>query len=333
MARVLITGGTGTLGQALTRRLLTMGHQPAVYSRGESEQLRMRESLYLDPDPTIRAKANAVRFVIGDVRDRGALTEAARGIDWMVHAAALKQVPVAERYPLEADKTNIGGTDNAIRAAITARVERFLFISSDKCCRPTTVYGMTKAMAEREVLETASRMSVPAFSAIRYGNVLGSRGSVVLTWQRQMAQGVPLTVTDPTMTRFWQTVAQAVDQVVHALLAMWGGEVFIPKHPAMSLGALADALAGEDYPRVVTGKRSLTEKNHEELLQEGESPQVHQEDGQRYVLRPNDEPNADAPYRRYISERPLHWVEPESMRAWLAELPQPETRRESSPAA
>lgn len=251
----LITGGTGSFGRAFVDTVLRECNPRSirVYSRDELKQFEMQERLQ---DPR-------VRYLIGDIRDSERLTRAMDGVDVVVHAAALKQVVTAEYNPIEAVRTNIDGTINVINASIDKRVPRLMFLSTDKAVAPVNLYGATKMAAERVCVNGNVYGVDTLISCVRYGNVLGSRGSVVNTFLRQREQGV-LTLTDPGMTRFWITVEQGVRFVLHSLDRMVGGEVFIPKIPASDVQTLADAIAPDARHEVIGARPG--EKRHESLI-------------------------------------------------------------------
>jgi len=278
--RVLITGGAGFLGRALVRRCLKDGaERVVVYSRSESRQAEFQAAL--GPHPNIR-------FFLGDVRDRERLTEALYSCHAVVHAAALKRVDAMAYNPEEVRKTNIEGSANVIAAAVAAGVEGVLMVSSDKAVEPTNVYGVSKAQMEAEAI-TSNAMAWPRGTRIactRWGNVLGSTGSVVNVWRQAIAERRPLRITTPRATRFWLTVEDAVDVVLAALAHMQGGEIFVPRLDAMRLDALADALAGPRYPREVVGARPGGEKTHEVLWNADESQRVVAVDHGLYAIKP-----------------------------------------------
>jgi len=289
----MITGGTGSFGNTVLRRLLTTGiHAVRVFSRDEKKQEDMRIALANDK----------VKFHIGDVRDRDSLVEAMRGVDHVFHAAALKQVPSCEFYPMEAVRTNVMGTENVLTAAIEAGVKRVVVLSTDKAVYPVNAMGLSKAMAER--LMVAKSRTVPkggpVFCATRYGNVMGSRGSVIPLFVSQLKGTVPLTVTDPKMTRFMMSLQDSVDLVLHAFEHGSQGDIFIQKSPASTLGDLATALLeifDRHDPLKVIGTRH-GEKLHETLLSREERARA--EDRDRYFrVRPDDR---DLNYRKYFVE-------------------------------
>ena len=252
----LVTGGTGSFGSAFVDTVLRECNPRSVrvYSRDELKQFEMQERLQ---DPR-------VRYLIGDIRDPERLNRAMDGVDVVVHAAALKQVVTAEYNPIEAVRTNIDGTINVINAAIDRHVPRLMFLSTDKAVAPVNLYGATKMAAERVCVNgNVYGREDTLISCVRYGNVLGSRGSVVNTFLRQREQGV-LTLTDPGMTRFWITVEQGVRFVLDSLDRMVGGEVFIPKIPASDVQTLADAISPDARHEVIGARPG--EKRHESLI-------------------------------------------------------------------
>jgi UDP-N-acetylglucosamine 4,6-dehydratase len=275
LGTVLVTGGTGAFGQAFVRRILAC-HQPAsvrVLSRSEAKQAEMRAT-FTDP---------RLRYLIGDVRDQLRMQDACRGVDTVVHAAALKRVEACEADPSEAVRTNIQGTENVIRGCVHHGVRRAVLLSTDKASSPNTLYGMTKATAERVwVASNAYAAGLQTrFSATRYGNVLGSTGSVVPVWRRQAKESGEIVVTDPAMTRFWMTMDDAVDLVLTALNQMRGGEVFVPKIGAASILTLANAIAPYARHRIVGSRPG--EKLHESLLGADE---LAYDAGEYFVIEP-----------------------------------------------
>ena len=253
---VLVTGGTGSLGHALVPLLL--GEYDAakviVFSRSESKQAEMRQEF---PDPRMR-------FFLGDVRDQERLKTAFHGVDVVIHAAALKRIEVAEADPLEVKKTNVDGTCNVNQAAIGCGVGKVMLISTDKACAPTTLYGASKLMAERETIaHNAYSPWGTKFSAVRYGNVIGSTGSVIPLFRKQRETGT-LTITDPHMTRFWITLEQAARFVLDCVEDMHGGETFVPRMRAARVVDIAEAVAPGCKHKVVGIREG--EKLHEELI-------------------------------------------------------------------
>lgn len=262
---VLITGGTGSFGREFARAVLSR-YSPRrliVFSRDELKQHEMARELS-------REAYGCLRYFLGDVRDRERLYRALDGVDVVVHAAALKQVPSCEYNPLEAIKTNVLGAANLVDAAIDRRVERVIAISTDKAANPINLYGATKLCAEK-LLTSANHYCGghhTRFAVVRYGNVVGSRGSVVPFFRQMRRRGV-LPITDPRMTRFWITVGQGVDFVLAGLGRMRGGEVFVPKIPSMNIVDLARAVAPECRTETVGVRPG--EKLHESLICEDDA--------------------------------------------------------------
>jgi UDP-N-acetylglucosamine 4,6-dehydratase len=274
---VLVTGGTGSFGQKFAEIVLREQNPKAIriFSRGELLQHDMR--LKFNDDERLR-------FFIGDVRDRERVYRAMNGADIVVHAAALKQVPTAEYNPIEAVKTNINGAINIVDAAIDNGVAKMMAISTDKAVHPVNLYGATKLVMERLLIQanvyTGGRES--KFSCVRYGNVVGSRGSVVPLFLEQRKNGL-ITITDGKMTRFWITLEQGVRFVINCIERMQGGEVFVPKIPSMRVTELADAIAS-GAKRKVTGIRP-GEKVNEILLTEEEARHAREFDDY-FVIEP-----------------------------------------------
>ena len=261
-ASILVTGGTGSFGRHFVRRLLAR-HRPArvvVFSRDEFKQYEMEQS----HPPEER---QILRFFIGDVRDRQRLDMALRGVDTVIHAAALKHVPTAEYNPFECVHTNIIGAENVVNAAIQTGVKRVIALSTDKAASPINLYGATK-LASDKIFVAANNLvgsGGTRFSVVRYGNVVGSRGSVIPLFQKLIAEGAEsLPITDERMTRFWITLGQGVDFVLSRLGRMRGGEIFVPKIPSMRMVDLARCMAPE-LPRKIIGVRP-GEKIHEILV-------------------------------------------------------------------
>jgi UDP-N-acetylglucosamine 4,6-dehydratase len=280
--KVCITGGTGSLGQALTQHFLRAGaERVVVLSRDEVKQAEM----------AARLNYKNVRFFLGDVRDRGRLPDAFWGCDTVIHCAALKRVDAVAYNPTEVRKTNIEGSANVLSAALEAGVKRVLMISSDKACSPTNIYGISKAAMEHEAVAFNST-SIPrgmAVSCVRYGNVLGSRGSVVHLWRQIAAEGGTLPLTSVAATRFWLTLDQAVTTVVHSLDLMQGGEIFVPVLPAMYMAELATAVAPEAPVRIV-GLRPGGEKIHETLINDEEARRTLACDDAMWMITPHLHP-------------------------------------------
>lgn len=287
---MLVTGGTGSFGQAFVRRCLADGaRRVVVFSRGEAKQAAMRAELQdVDPPPYVgrgRPAAPRLRFLIGDVRDSQRLVQSMRGIEIVIHAAALKRVEVCEADPWEAVLTNIVGTYHVAMAAIACGVPRAVLLSTDKAASPSTLYGSTKLTAERLWCgaNVYAAGTPTRFAASRYGNVVGSTGSVVPLWQAQAARDELLTVTDPSMTRFMMSMSAAVDLVVLALQEMRGGEVFVPKIGGATVGQLACAVAPSGTMSI-SGARP-GEKRDELLISSDESRYAYDMGG-HYVIEP-----------------------------------------------
>ncbi|HCC79373.1 MAG: UDP-N-acetylglucosamine 4,6-dehydratase (inverting) [Chloroflexi bacterium GWB2_49_20] len=260
---ILVTGGTGSFGKKFIKVMLDE-FQPKkiiVFSRDELKQYEMQTSGYNQPN---------LRFFIGDVRDRDRLRRAMHGVDIVVHAAALKQVPACEYNPMEAIKTNIMGTSNVVEAALDAGVKKVLAISTDKAVNPVNLYGATKLAAEKLVIQSNAYAAGTAtrYSCVRYGNVVGSRGSVVPVFLKQRQNG-QVTITDERMTRFWLSLEQGVRFVIKCIEQMEGGEVFVPRIPSMKVTDLARAIAPDAQINVIGIRPG--EKLHEVLISEDES--------------------------------------------------------------
>jgi UDP-N-acetylglucosamine 4,6-dehydratase/5-epimerase len=263
---LLITGGTGSFGKKFTKIVLEEYNPKSIriYSRGELKQHNMRVEFN-------QFKGNEnLRFFIGDVRDKDRLYRAMNGVDIVIHAAALKQVPACEYNPIEAVKTNINGAENIIDAAIDNKVNNVMALSTDKAVHPVNLYGATKLVAEKLIVQgnAYSGEQKTLFSCVRYGNVVGSRGSVIPVLQKQKKSG-KITITHKDMTRFWITQEQAVRFIINCISRMKGGEVFIPKIPSMKVMDLAEVIA-PDCEKEITGIRP-GEKLNETLLTKQES--------------------------------------------------------------
>ena len=288
---LMITGGTGSFGQTILKRFIDTGvREVRVFSRDENKQESLRLSL---------ANSKA-KFFIGDVRDYDSIRQAMAGVDYVFHAAALKQVPSCEFWPLEAVKTNILGTENVLNAALDAGTERVIVLSSDKAVYPVNAMGMTKALAEKVVM-AKSRLVKSVFCATRYGNVMASRGSVIPLFIDQVKRDVPITVTDPNMTRFLMSLEDSVDLVLHAFQHGRGGDLFIQKAPAATMGVLADAvrqvMGKPDHPIQIIGTRH-GEKLYETLVSREEMARA--EELGRYYRVPVD--SRDLNYSSYFVE-------------------------------
>jgi UDP-N-acetylglucosamine 4,6-dehydratase len=260
---VLVTGGTGSFGKKFTRLLLEEKEPKKIiiFSRDELKQHEMRVHGFTDP---------RLRYFIGDVRDRDRMFRALQGVDIVVHAAALKQVPACEYNPMEAIKTNIIGTSNVVEAALDVGVEKVLALSTDKAVNPVNLYGATKLAAEKLVIQSNAYAGGRAtrYSCVRYGNVVGSRGSVVPLFLKQRESG-KVTITDERMTRFWLSLEQGVHFVINCIEIMEGGEVFVPKIPSTTIVDLAKAIAPQAEIEIIGIRPG--EKLHEVLISEDES--------------------------------------------------------------
>lgn len=282
MHNVLITGGTGSFGQAFVRRCLANEdyERVCVLSRDEQKQAVMAAQLAIEfPEQSKR-----LRFFIGDVRDKERLGRAFEGIWCVVHAVALKIIPASEYNPRESVLTNIFGTMNVIDAAIDRGVKKVVFLSSDKAAAPVNLYGKCKAVSESLISQANVYSHNTRFASTRYGNVLGSRGSVIQLWQQQLKDKGAIDLTNPMMTRFFMTVQQACELVENALVDMVGGETFIPKIISCDLATLATAW-NPDAPWNIINLRP-GEKLHEELISENESARTLAQ-ANRYVVLPS----------------------------------------------
>jgi UDP-N-acetylglucosamine 4,6-dehydratase (inverting) len=263
---LLITGGTGSLGKALTKHIL--GKFPkikklVIFSRDEQKQFEMAQEYSTSKYPQIR-------YFIGDIRDYERVKRALKGIDYVIHAAAMKHVPIAEYNPMECVKTNILGAENIINACLETEVSKVVALSTDKAAAPINLYGATK-LASDKLFVAANNITgwnPIKFSVVRYGNVMGSNGSVIPFFLKKKAEGV-LPITDPTMTRFNISLQGGVDMVMHALEHAWGGEIFVPKIPSYKITDVAEAI-GPDCKKPVVGIRP-GEKIHEEMITSSDS--------------------------------------------------------------
>jgi UDP-N-acetylglucosamine 4,6-dehydratase len=258
---VLVTGGTGSFGRRFIATLLER-YKPRrliVFSRDELKQFEMQsEPVYQAP---------CMRFFLGDVRDHARVEQAFNGVDYVVHAAALKQVPAAEYNPFESIKTNINGAQNVITAAIANHVSRVIALSTDKACNPINLYGATKLASDKLFVaaNNIASSSDTKFSVVRYGNVVGSRGSILPFFNKLIESGAStLPITDPRMTRFWLTLQEGVDFVIDAFHRMQGGEVFVPRIPSAKIVDIAEAI-GPGLPHTIVGIRP-GEKLHESMV-------------------------------------------------------------------
>lgn len=283
-ASILVTGGTGSFGTAFVRKLLAISppRRLVIFSRDEQKQENLSRALQADYPKYF----NRLRFFIGDVRDASRLEMAMRDVDYVVHAAALKIVPVAEYNPFECVLTNVHGAENVVKAALRTSVKRVVALSTDKAANPINLYGATKLAADK-IMVAANNLSGDdgaQFSVVRYGNVIGSRGSVVPFFQNLLRGGAKsLPITDPRMTRFWITLDQGVGLVLSSFALMRGGEIFVPKIPSMRMVDLARAMAPE-LPHEIIGIRP-GEKIHEVMVTEDDA-RMTIELSDRYVICP-----------------------------------------------
>jgi UDP-N-acetylglucosamine 4,6-dehydratase len=329
---LLVTGATGSFGRKFIRTVLDRYDFEAIraFSRDELKQSEMFEAFRGDP----------VRPLLGDVRDRDRIRVATRGVDLIVHAAALKQVPACEYNPFEAVQTNVIGAQNVISAAIDNRVPLTIALSTDKAVNPANLYGATKLCAEKIVAQAGVYAGgTPArFASVRYGNVVGSRGSVIPIFKQQAETGV-VTITDERMTRFWITLEEAVEFVLSSLELVHGGETFVPKIPSMRITDVADAVAPGAERRIVGIRPG--EKLHEVLLTEDEAR--HSIDiGDRYVILPHRPVLDEAEAARgtalpdgyhYASDTNDQWLTADDLRAMADALPPARRAGDRGPAS
>ncbi len=319
---ILVTGGTGSFGKAFIRYVLSRFEPKRliVFSRDELKQFQMKQEL----------GHPALRFFIGDVRDRERLHRALADVDYMVHAAALKQVPACEYNPFEAIRTNVIGAENVINAAIDQGVKRVIALSTDKAANPINLYGATKLCADKLFIagNAYSGAQDTRFSVVRYGNVLGSRGSVVPFFRACSEKGV-IPITDPRMTRFWITLPQAVRFVLGCFERMRGGEIFVPKIPSMRIVDLANALAPGCRHEIVGIRPG--EKLHEVMIPIDEARNTLEYD-RHYVIQPqfewwgtrNGTPREGRPVSdgfSYRSDNNTWWLEEDQLKVLLEDAP------------
>lgn len=320
---ILVTGGTGSFGQRFVQVLLheTRASKIIILSRDELKQSQMVAAL---PDPEER-----LRFFLGDIRDLQRLQRAFQGVDYIVHAAALKQVPMLEYNPFEAVQTNIIGTQNVIEAAIDQHVKKVILVSTDKAAYPANLYGATKLCAEKLMIDGNSYSPAGAktmLGVVRYGNVFGSRGSLVQLIQEQRRTGEAM-LTHTEITRFWITLDQGIRLVLMALEKMYGGEIFVPKIPSMRIKDFIQALAPECTIKVI-GLRP-GEKLHEVLITPEEAMRTKEFDD-HYVILPEqkgwvcldkyDDGSVPPSDFLYASHTNVNWIDAEKLRALIAEL-------------
>lgn len=327
---VLITGGTGSLGKALTKTILDKWpevRRVVIFSRDEQKQFQMAQEYPIHKYPQIR-------FFIGDVRDLERLKRAFQGIDYVIHAAAMKHVHIAEYNPDECVKTNIGGADNVIKACLETNVGNVVALSTDKACAPINLYGATKLTSDK-LFVAANNIKGPnpiIFSVVRYGNVMGSNGSVIPFFLNKRKEGV-LPITVDTMTRFNISLQDGVNMVLHAMEHAWGGEIFVPKIPSYNIMDIAQAI-GPNCDHKIIGIRP-GEKIHEEMITSSDSFFTY-DLGKYYVIIPQtpnwevrtfiDQLNAKlvAPGFSYNSGDNTEWETVESLRSLIKEHVDPE---------
>lgn len=279
---LLITGGTGSLGKALTSHILKQYPEIkrlVIFSRDEQKQFQMAQEFPSDKYPQIR-------YFIGDVRDKERLVRAFKGVDFVIHAAAMKHVHLAEYNPDECIKTNVGGAQNVVHACLETGVERVVALSTDKACAPINLYGATKLTSDKLFIaaNNIKGWNPIRFSVVRYGNVMGSNGSVIPFFLNKRDEGV-LPITDPEMTRFNISLQGGVDMVMHALEVAWGGELFVPKIPSYKIMDVAEAI-GPDCEKKVVGIRP-GEKLHEEMITPSDSFYTY-DLGRYYAILPSN---------------------------------------------
>ena len=266
-SKILITGGTGTFGSAFLDKALAAGAEEVrIFSRDEKKQYDMAQRY---------RKHDNVHFFLGDIRDKRSIDSAMQGVDYVFHAAAMKQVPSCEQFPLEAIKTNINGSDNVLSLAIQKRVKKVVCLSTDKAVYPTSAMGMTKAYMEKLAMQKAAEQNRTEICVTRFGNLVASRGSAVPLFIEQVQNGMPITITDPEMTRFMMTVREATDLVEQAFMIGENGDLLVKRSKACTTGDLAKAVCRylnlpADYQTEIIGIRP-GEKMHEALLTEEEA--------------------------------------------------------------
>lgn len=322
---VLITGGTGSFGRKFVATTVARfrPRRLIVLSRDEQKQFDMQNDRHLRAQPSLR-------FFIGDVRDAGRLRMAMRDVDYVIHAAALKHIPVAEYNPFECIHTNVLGAENVVTAALDCGVQRVIAISTDKAVNPINIYGASKLAADK-IFVAANALSGSKdtrFSVARYGNVLGSRGSVIPYFRRLLAEGVDsLPITDERMTRFWISISQGIDFVLSLLAMMRGGEIFVPKIPSMRTVEMVRALS-PGTPTHVVGIRP-GEKLHEVLISEEDTSTV-LDLPDRYIICPPQDPRVMEHHAargatpvpqgfKYASDNNADWLDAQRLQSLLAE--------------
>ena len=277
---ILITGGTGSLGKLLTKTILEKWpnvKRLVIYSRDEQKQYQMEQEYPI-------SQYDAIRYFIGDVRDLARLKRALSGIDYVIHAAAMKHVHIAEYNPDECVKTNIGGAENVIQASLSSDVSKVIALSTDKACAPINLYGATKLASDKLFIAANNIKGLRdiKFSVVRYGNVLGSNGSVIPFFLKKRKDGI-LPITDPNMTRFNISLQAGVAMVLHALKIAWGGELFVPKIPSYKIMDVAKAVCSDCEHRIIGIRPG--EKVHEEMITSSDSFTTY-DIGEYYVILP-----------------------------------------------
>ena len=322
---LLITGGTGSLGKALTDHILKKYpniRKLIVFSRDEQKQFQMAQEF-----PA--AKFPQIRYFIGDVRDKERLVRAFKDVDYVIHAAAMKHVHLAEYNPDECIKTNVGGAQNVVHACLETGVERVVALSTDKACAPINLYGATKLTSDKLFIaaNNIKGWNPIKFSVVRYGNVMGSNGSVIPFFMNKREEGI-LPITDPEMTRFNISLQGGVDMVMHALENAWGGELFVPKIPSYKIMDVAEAI-GPDCEKKVIGIRP-GEKLHEEMITPSDSFYTY-DLGKYYAILPSNPQWSLEEFKRefdakkvpqgfkYNSEENTEWETVESLRSLIKE--------------
>jgi len=288
---LLITGGTGSFGNAVLKRFLNTDiKEIRIFSRDEKKQHDMR----------VEMKNDKLKFYIGDVRDIDSISNALKNVDYVFHAAALKQVPSCEFYPIEAVRTNILGTENVLNAAIINHVKKVVCLSTDKAVYPINAMGISKAMMEKVMVAKSRNSGDTTIVGTRYGNVMASRGSVIPLFHEQILHNEPITITDPSMTRFMMTLEDAVELVLYAFENGNSGDIFVQKSPASTIGELAIALKNiynSSVPVTIIGTRHA-EKLYETLLSK-EELLLSEDLGDYYRIKAD---NRDLNYNKYFSE-------------------------------
>jgi UDP-N-acetylglucosamine 4,6-dehydratase len=322
---ILITGGTGSLGKALTGTILKKWPNVSrlvIFSRDEQKQFQMAQEYPVSQYP-------AIRYFIGDVRDLERLKRAFRGVDYVIHAAAMKHVHIAEYNPDECIKTNIGGAENVIKAALDTQITKVVALSTDKACAPINLYGATKLTSDKLFIAANNIRGSQdiKFSVVRYGNVMGSNGSVIPFFLNKRKGGV-LPITDPNMTRFNISLDAGVDMVLHALDVAWGGELFIPKIPSYKILDVAQAIGPECEHKIIGIRPG--EKIHEEMITVSDSFTTYDLDNYYVILPQAPDWNLDdfkAKFKakpvplgfNYTSDKNTEWETVDSLRKLIKE--------------